>query len=152
MHHFSNNLWNNDRRPQTHAVEIIQYQTTYGFEDCSIVLVGDAISERKIQRMPSAFTKSNVLNTKQLSHTLRPSSRSHHTHPNFTSSREIFSVLVEADGHYTVSCVKRFLHSVSVMHIDVDVKHALMISEEFQYAKNNVYEELRLEKPTNWSC
>ena len=46
---------------------------------------------------------------------------------NFTRPGEIFSVLVEADGHDTVSRIERFFDSITVMYINVDVKNTLMI-------------------------
>ena len=40
---------------------------------------------------------------------------------------EVLAVLVEWDGHHSVSRVERFLDSVAMMNVDVQVKYALMI-------------------------
>ena len=46
---------------------------------------------------------------------------------NFTRPGEIFSILVETDGHDTVSCIERFFDSITMVYINVNVKNTLMI-------------------------
>jgi hypothetical protein len=38
---------------------------------------------------------------------------------------------METDGHHTVSREEGFLNSVTMMHVDIDVEHTLVISEKF---------------------
>jgi hypothetical protein len=47
---------------------------------------------------------------------------------NFSGPWEEFSVLVEAGRHDSVSRIERLFNTVTVVHVDVDVKHPLMIS------------------------
>jgi chorismate synthase len=46
-------------------------------------------------------------------------------HPEVSSSRKVFSVLVEGDSHDPVGGVEGFLHSVSVVDVNVDVENSL---------------------------
>ena len=50
------------------------------------------------------------------------------TYPELSSSGEIFAIFMETDGHHPVSSIKSFFYPVTMMYIDVDVKHAIMIS------------------------
>ncbi len=43
------------------------------------------------------------------------------------SSGEVFPELVKGKSHYSICSVKRFFYSISVMDIDVDVEHSLMV-------------------------
>lgn len=51
---------------------------------------------------------------------------------------EIFIELMEAHCHHSVCMVKRFLHAVSVMHVDVKVEHSWINLEQLQNAQNYV--------------
>lgn len=50
------------------------------------------------------------------------------THPEFPCSREELTVLVKADRHDPVRGVERFFHAVAVVNIDIDIQHAIVIS------------------------
>lgn len=50
------------------------------------------------------------------------------TYPELSGSGEIFAIFMETNGHHPVSGIKSFLYSVSMMYIDVDVKHTIVIS------------------------
>ena len=47
-------------------------------------------------------------------------------------------VLVEGDGHHTVRCVERFLNTVAVVDVDVEVQHAAVILEQLLDCDNDV--------------
>jgi hypothetical protein len=57
----------------------------------------------------------------------------------FACSWEILAVLVERDRHDTVCCVKGFLHSITMVDIDIDIQDSLLESEEFDDAEDDVY-------------
>ena len=48
---------------------------------------------------------------------------------------EVFSVLVEADGHHPVRGVERLLDPVTVVNVDIDVEHSLVVLQ----TRENVY-------------
>jgi hypothetical protein len=51
-----------------------------------------------------------------------------YTHPEITSSWEELAVLVETDGHHSVSGIEGFFYTVPVVHVDVDIKHSWVVS------------------------
>ena len=56
-----------------------------------------------------------------------------------SSSREkIFPVLMEGNGHYSVRQVEGFLHTVSMMHIDIDVDDSGIDEKKLQNCQNDV--------------
>jgi hypothetical protein len=54
------------------------------------------------------------------------------------SAREIFSVFVKGDGHDSVGSVERFLNTVTMMNVNVDVENSLFKSEELDYTENDI--------------
>ena len=50
------------------------------------------------------------------------------THLQIARPGKVFSIFVEGDGHYSVSGIKRLLHTVAMVNINVDIQHPLMIS------------------------
>jgi hypothetical protein len=46
---------------------------------------------------------------------------SRQTHTKFACPREIFTILVEADGHHSVGSIERLFDSISMMTVDIDV-------------------------------
>lgn len=52
------------------------------------------------------------------------------THPEVSSSWEVLAVLVEGDGHDPVGGVESLLHAVTVVNVDVDVQHPLVVPWE----------------------
>lgn len=49
------------------------------------------------------------------------------TYSEVSGTREILSVFVEGHSHDAVSCVEGFLNSITMMNVNVDVKHSLMV-------------------------
>ena len=60
------------------------------------------------------------------------------TYSQISRSREVFSVLVEADSHDSVGSVEGLLHSVSVMDVNINVEDSLMVLEQLQNGEYNV--------------
>ena len=60
------------------------------------------------------------------------------TYSQISSSREVLSVLVEADGHDSVRGIEGLLHAVPVMDVDIDVQDTLVIFEQLQDGENDV--------------
>lgn len=89
-----------------------------GLEDVFVCLVGDTVAEREVNRIVLACADTDVAE--------------------FTCAREVLAVLVERNGHDTVGSVESFLYAVTVMHVDVDVKHSLLISQELYDAENDI--------------
>lgn len=50
------------------------------------------------------------------------------TYTQLTSPREVFSVLVEADSHDPIGRIKCLFNTVSMVDVNVDVEHAVVIS------------------------
>ena len=48
----------------------------------------------------------------------------------FTCTGEEFSVLVETDCHDSICRVESFFNAITVMDVDVDINHSLMISAD----------------------
>ena len=57
-------------------------------------------------------------------------------------------VLVERQRHHPVRTVKRFLHTVPVMNVDVDVQHSLVAFQQFNATQHNVVD---VAEPTGFS-
>lgn len=51
------------------------------------------------------------------------------SYPQVTSSWEVFSVLVKWDCHDSVSGVECFLHTVTMMNVNVHVQHSLVVPD-----------------------
>jgi hypothetical protein len=54
------------------------------------------------------------------------------SYPEISSAGEVLSVLVERDGHDTVSGIECFLHTITVMNVNVDVQNTLVVSKTQQ--------------------
>lgn len=52
------------------------------------------------------------------------------TYSEVSGTREILSIFVEGHSHDTVSCVEGFLNSITVMNVNINVKHSLMVSRK----------------------
>ena len=50
------------------------------------------------------------------------------THPQVSGAGEVLSILVEGHGHDPVCGVKRLLHSISMVDINVYVQDSLVVS------------------------
>lgn len=66
------------------------------------------------------------------------------SHLDVTSSREKFSVFVERARHDPICGVECLFNAVTVVHVNVDVEHTRVISQQFQDAKYDVYRTIKL--------
>lgn len=55
-------------------------------------------------------------------------SNSPDTNPEISSTREVLPVLVERHGHDSVGGVECFLDSITVVNVNVNVQHPLVVS------------------------
>lgn len=90
----------------------------YGLEDGSVCRVCDTVSEREVDGV--VFARANTDISK------------------FACSGEVLTIFVEGARHDSVGCVEGLLNTISVVYINVDVKNALMESEKFDNAKNDI--------------
>lgn len=89
-----------------------------GLENVPVGRICNAIAEGKVDRMVLAITHTNVAK--------------------LASTREILAVLVERASHDTVGGVERFLDTVTVMDVNIDVKNTLVESQELNDSEYNV--------------
>ena len=54
-----------------------------------------------------------------------------------SSPREILPILVEGDCHHPVSRVERFLYSIAMVNVYVNIQHTLMVSGMGSGARDN---------------
>jgi hypothetical protein len=87
-------------------------------EDGLVGHIGDTISKRKVDSI--VFSLSNTSVSK------------------FTSAGEVLSVLVERNRHDTVGGVESLLDTITMMHVNIDVKDPLFESKEFENTEDNV--------------
>jgi hypothetical protein len=79
-----------------------------GFEDVLVGLVRDAVAEREVDGIVLASSNANVAK--------------------LAGAGEVLAVLVKRDRHDTIGGVKSFLDTVTMVHVDIDVQHALLVS------------------------
>lgn len=63
------------------------------------------------------------------------------THPELSCSRKELTIFMEAARHDTVGGIKRFLHTITMMYINIDVQHPLMISVHDPKTEKDEYAE-----------
>ena len=51
-----------------------------------------------------------------------------HLYPEVASSGEIFAVFVEGDRHDSVGCVESLFNAVTMVNVNIDVQHTLVVS------------------------
>lgn len=90
----------------------------YGLENRLVGEVINSIAKREVDGIVLALSNTNV--TK------------------LTSPREVFSVLVERDGHDTVRRVESFLDAIAVVHINVDVQDTLLKTQQLEDTQDNI--------------
>ncbi len=88
------------------------------FEDFLVALIIHAISQGAIHGIELASSSADILQ--------------------ITSSREIFTIFMETDSHDSVSSVESFLHTVTVMDININVENTLVIFEQLQDAHDDI--------------
>lgn len=92
--------------------------STYWFEHALEALVRNSILQRHIHSVTFPLSTSSVF--------LR------------SRSGEILPELMEATRHNAVGGVECFFNSISVVTVDVDVEHAGICAEEFEYSEYDV--------------
>jgi hypothetical protein len=55
-----------------------------------------------------------------------------------TSTREVFAVLVERHGHNSIGGIERFLNTITVVDVNVDVQNPLLEPEELNDAEDDI--------------
>ena len=60
------------------------------------------------------------------------------THLHVAGAREVFSEFVEGGSHDTVRGVEGLLDAITVVNVNVNVKHALVVLEELQNGQHAV--------------
>jgi hypothetical protein len=100
----------------------------YWFEDPLVVLVRDSLSKRKVTSIALSFSTSHVLMWEYIIVVKDEAQLWISTYPQISGAREKFSVFMKAHGQDTVRRVKCFFDPVPVVNVNVDIKHALMIS------------------------
>ena len=83
----------------------------------------NSISEREVETVVFASASSDVPEKVIFISENRKQALS--VSPKISCSREVLSILVERDSHYTVCGVERLLDSISVVNVDVNVQHPL---------------------------
>lgn len=79
-----------------------------GFENVPVGCICDAITEGKVDRMIFTIANANVAK--------------------LTGTREILAVLVERASHDAIGSVEGFLHTVTVMDVNINIKNTLVES------------------------
>ena len=77
--------------------------------------------------MSSSSTNTNILIRVPIQYKLKTSEAVDVAYPDFTRTREIFSVFVEAYGHHSVCSIECFFYAISMVDINIDVQNPLMI-------------------------
>lgn len=87
-------------------------------KDGFVGLVGDSVAEGEVDTVVFAQSDSNVAE--------------------LARARKVFTVFVERDSHDTVGRVEGFFDTITVVDVNVNVKDALFVAEELDYAEDNV--------------
>lgn len=59
-----------------------------------------------------------------------------------SSTREVLAVFMEGNGHDSVGCVECFFDTVAMVDIDIDVEDALLETQQFEDAEDDVWKQL----------
>ena len=87
-------------------------------KDGVVDVVVDAVAERKVDGVVLALAGADVAQV--------------------AGAREVLAVLVERDGHDAIGGVEGLLDAVAVVHVDVDVEHALVVLEQLENGEHDV--------------
>ena len=87
-------------------------------EDVFVRLVCNAIAEREIDRVILAGSNADV--------------------SKLASARKVLPILVKGHRHDAIGGVEGFLDTVTMVHVDVDIKHALLVPQKLDNTKDNV--------------
>lgn len=80
---------------------------TYSLEKVEVRVIINTTVERHIQSIVLAFSKASIFDV--------------------SCARKEVTISVERDSHHSVSAVESLFHSITMMHIDVDVEHSVVI-------------------------
>jgi hypothetical protein len=58
--------------------------------------------------------------------------------PKLTSTGEVLAVLVERDSHDPVGSIERFLNTIAVVNVNVNVENSLLEAEKLNNAKDDI--------------
>lgn len=89
-----------------------------GLKEAPVALVIDTIAERDVDSVVLTSTNADVAE--------------------LAGAGEVLAIFVEGAGHDAIGGVEGFLDAVAVMHINVDIEHALFESEKFDDGEHNV--------------
>jgi small-conductance mechanosensitive channel len=88
-------------------------------EDVFVRLVIDTVSKWEVDGVVFAWANSDVTE--------------------FPGPREVLAIFVERNGHHTVGGIERFFHTITVMNVNIDIEHSLLVAEELNDPKNDVW-------------
>jgi hypothetical protein len=91
---------------------------SYSFEEVEIIVIINSRVERDVERVVLALSVTDVLD--------------------ISSPWEEVAEPVEGDSHDSVSAVESLFDSVSMMDVDVDVEHAVVVLEQFKDGEHDV--------------
>jgi hypothetical protein len=89
-------------------------------ENVSVGFVRYAVAKRKVDRVVLAGAHTDVAK--------------------LASTGEVLAVLVEGHGHDAIGCIKGFFDTIAVVHVNVDVQNALLVSQKLDNAEDDVCE------------
>lgn len=100
-------------------------------KDVLVSLIGDTISQWEIDSIVLPFPMAGILlwHCSSASAVFDGSQQSENdmTNTKFTRARKEFAILVKTACHYSIGRVKCLLHAITVMHVNVNIKHAFMV-------------------------
>jgi len=70
------------------------------------------------------------------------------SHPQVPCSGEVFSVLMKGHGHDTVCGIEGFLHAISMVNINVNIQHSLVIPRIRKESQCCIFSEPKPPSPT----
>ena len=85
--------------------------STYSLEKVEVRVIINTTVERHIQSIVLAFSKASIFDV--------------------SSAWEEVTISVKRDSHHSVGTVESLFHSISMVDINVDVKHSVMILQQF---------------------
>lgn len=97
---------------------VVHHGLDDGLENGLVGIISNTIAKRKINSVILSHTNSNVAQ--------------------LASTGEILSVLMEGAGHNSVGSVKSLLNTITMMDINVDIKNALLVSQELENGEDDV--------------
>jgi hypothetical protein len=97
---------------------VLHYGSDNWLEDCFVRNIVNAIAKGEVHSVVLSLTDTNITQ--------------------FACTREVFTILVERDGHDSVSGVESFLDTIAMMNVNVNVENTGLEAEEFDYAEYDI--------------